>query len=116
MAIIDDIISKAQAAGKFVCEKTEDTVDYVSLEYKASTLRTKLTEQYAKLGKLTFEAAGTGADNSQESAAVIEDIKGLMAELEENNVKMSKFKKVCKSCQSKNSPKASYCSNCGKEL
>lgn len=116
MAIIDDIISKASAAGKFVYEKTEDAVDYVSLEYKASTLRAKLDEQYKALGKLTYDAAKSGDDCAEACAKITAKIDGLMTELAGITSGMAKFKKVCPSCQSSNSAKSDYCSKCGSKL
>ena len=116
MAIIDDIISKASAAGKFVYEKTEDAVDYVSLEYKAASVRSKLDTQYKALGKLTYEASKDGKDVSEQTLSITGQIDTLMQELTDITSNMSKFKKVCSACQTSNSAKAEYCSKCGKKL
>lgn len=116
MAILDDIISKAQTAGKFVMEKAEDAKDYISLEYKASTLRTKIDNQYKELGKLLYSAVEAGADNEHTRAEIINNIKTLLNELNEITVQMAKFKNCCTACGASNPSKADFCSKCGKAL
>lgn len=116
MAFIDDVVSKAQAAGKYVCEKAEDAKDYISLEYKASTIRTKIDNQYKELGRLLYTATEGGDDNEHVRAETINSIKSLINELNDITAQMAKFKNICTACGATNPLNADFCTKCGKAL
>lgn len=116
MAFIDDVFSKAQAAGKYVFSKAEDAKDYVSLEYKASTLRTKIDNLYKELGRQLYKATESGDDNEQVRAETINSIKTLINDLNGITAQMAKFKNICTSCGASNPFNADFCTKCGKSL
>ena len=114
--IIDEVVKGAQKAGRFIADKADVAADFVKLEYKASSLRGKLNDAYRELGKLYFSVAETGAESAAEMDDVIEQIKGLNAELAAVEDDMKSYKRVCPSCGAKNSMKADYCQKCGTKL
>ena len=116
MEFLDEVVSKAQKAGKFICEKADATVDYVSLEYKASSIRGKLDSMYRDLGKLYFKFSQTDAEDCGELSDMIENIKELNIQLSSLNDEMGKFKNICPNCKATNPLKADYCSKCGSKL
>lgn len=116
MAFLDDIVNKAQQAGNFVVAKTESAVDYVSLEYKASTVRGKLDKQYKELGQLVYKSRETALNESEEIKAVIENISKTLTELNEINAQINKSKNACEKCGNINRAKAEYCEKCGNPL
>ena len=116
MDFIDEVVQKAQKAGKFITEKADTAVDYVSLEYKASSIRGKLDEQYRQLGRLYYSMSQTEAEDCGELQESIDAVKALLCELNAVEEDMSKYKNLCPKCKASNPSKAEYCSKCGAKL
>ena len=77
MDFIDEVLQKAQKAGKFIADKADTAVDYVSLEYKASSLRSKLDSQYKELGRLYYKLSQTQAEDCGELQEISDSIRAL---------------------------------------
>ena len=116
MAFLDEVIDKAQKAGKFVCDKAIDAKDYVSLEYKLSVTRNKTDELYKELGKLVFANNNTDNDTEGEINQLIAKIQQLIIEQNELCAQISKFKNICPSCGNANPNSADFFNNCGGSL
>ena len=116
MAFIDDVIDKAQKAGKLVAEKASDAKDYVTLEYKASVIRNKTEGLYRELGRLIFTSSQNGENVDVQSQEIIEKIKDMIQQQNEINNQITKFKNICSACGAANSSKADFCAKCGKNL
>lgn len=116
MAIFDDIVEKTRQAGKFVCEKAEDAKDYVTLEYKASKLKSDIDAQYKALGKLIYDLSETESEECADTQVYIDSITVLKKELDAVTEEMSKFKNICPSCKVTNAQNAAFCNKCGTAL
>ena len=116
MDFIDEVVQKAQKAGKYIAEKADTAVDYVSLEYKASSLRGKLDVQYKELGKLYYKLSETQAEDCGELQEHVDAVRALICELNAVEEDMSKYKNICPECKESNPAKAEYCSKCGTKL
>lgn len=116
MSFLDGVIETAQKAGSFVYTKTSGAVDYVTLEYKCSALRTKIDEYYKALGKLVYDGCKKEQSVEDKKISTIGKIDELEKELSELCELMSKYKQVCPNCQKVLGGKAEFCSACGSAL
>lgn len=116
MDFIDEVVQKAQKAGKFIADKADTAVDYVSLEYKASSIRGKIDDRYKELGRLYYQLSETEAQDSGELQEKVDAVKALICELNAVEEDMSKYKNICPECRANNPAKAEYCSKCGAKL
>ncbi len=116
MAFIDDVIEKAQKAGKIVIEKAGDAKEYVTLEYKASTIRNQTDGLYRELGRLIYTSLQSDENVDDKKQVLIDRINELIAQQNEINAQITKFKNICTSCGAANSSKADFCAKCGKSL
>ena len=116
MAFLDDLVDKAQKAGKFVIEKADDTKDYVTLEYRSLSVKNKIDEQYKALGKLIYTLSDTEAEDDGKTQEYVDVIRDLTSELNAINEEISKFKNICKNCGTTNRNRAEFCEKCGKPL
>ncbi len=117
MAFIDDIIDKAQKAGKFVADKAVDTKDYVVLEYKAAQIRGAIEKDYTALGLAFYDITKSGSEDKGALDTLITKIDSQKAELDKLNEQMKKFKKVCPSCSaSYQGSSVLYCKKCGAKI
>lgn len=116
MDFIDEVLQKAQKAGRFIADKADTAVDYVSLEYKALSLRSKLDSQYKELGRLYYKLSQTQAKDCGELQEISDSIRALLCELNAVEEDMRRYKNICPECRASNPSKAEYCSKCGTKL
>lgn len=116
MNFIDEVVKKAQQAGKYISDKADTAIDCVSLEYKASSLRSKLDDSYKELGMLYYKLCQTEADGGAELEENVNAIEALLCELNSVTDEISKYKNICPQCREANPTKAEYCLKCGAKL
>ncbi len=116
MAIIDEFVSGAQKAGKFIAGKAESAVDIVTLEYKASSLRGRIDARYKELGQLYFRLSETQSEDSGELDNVMSSIREMARQLADLDDQIAKYKNICPVCRAANPAKADFCMKCGAKL
>lgn len=116
MDFIDDVVQKAQQTGKYIADKADHVVDYVTLEYKASSIRGKIDRQYKELGMLYYRISQTQSEDCGELQEKIDTLHSLLCELNAVQEDMAKYKNICPECKTKNPAKSEYCSKCGTKL
>ncbi len=116
MDFIDEVVQKAQETGKYIADKADQVVDYVTLEYKASSLRGNIDRCYKELGVLYYRISQSKCQDGGQLQEKIDQIESLLCELNALQEDMAKYKNICAQCGTKNQAKAEYCSKCGAKL
>lgn len=114
----DSAVNKAKEVLDVACKKTGEVVNIQKLKIDASTLESKREEDYAALGKIYFDSIKDSADNDENVAGLVADIKEKTEQINKlrNEISASKNKRVCPSCGAFVDKNSVYCSVCGAKI
>lgn len=114
---LDNLITDAKKAFDAVSAKTGEVIDLSRSQIEKSQIKVKIKEKYQELGKVCYDAAEFGSEDTTALQLIIADIKALKSELYaiDNALKSSK-QVFCGNCGAKNDSGYGYCSRCGKKL
>lgn len=118
MAInFDEIKSGAKGLLDKAAAKANEAIDYSRTQLDRGQLRSKIKEEYCKLGKICYDMHEVGDDRTGEMKQVIGEIKQLKTKLEEADAAVNAKKtKECKFCGTANDATSEYCTKCGEKL
>lgn len=108
-------ISQKTAQAKQGVQKAADTV---RLRTERNRLNDDLYELFDALGRLRFTELTEGADNSKESAGLVEEIQRVQEEISavEEELKKLSSKAFCSQCGNEVPKNAIFCPDCGARL
>lgn len=115
---MDDFIDGARRCADVAATKTNELIEVSKLKLDKAKLRSKLREQYQKLGRLCFNEKENGENHSEEMREIIEAIKIYNKDIAwtDEQLRSALPHKVCRACGGKCSVKCTYCSYCGEKL
>ncbi len=118
MAInFDEIKAGAKDLFDKAAAKANEAIDYSRTQLDRGQLRSKIKEEYCKLGKICYDMHEVGDDRTGEMKQVIGEIKQLKTKLEEADAAVNAKKtKECKFCGTANDATSEYCTKCGEKL
>lgn len=112
MTAFDEFVNGAKKCFDYAAEKTGVAVEASKRQIEKSQLNCKLRDEYAALGKLSFETVENGADNAEKMRRRINNIRALKEQLgflEES----AKENHTCSVCGRTIKKGFSYCPECG---
>ncbi len=118
MDFLDNAVSKAKEAFDIAYKKTNDVVNTQKQKFDIAAVENKRAKDYEKLGKLYFEAVKDAELEDGEIKNVVEAIKDKNEKISEleAEIRYSKSKRVCPSCNATVDENAVFCSTCGAKL
>ncbi len=113
----DDFITDAKGIYDKVAQKATEAVDYSKTQIDRASLRSKIKDKYAELGKKYYDMHENNTDENKAMKALVEEIASLKKQLAEADVSVNAKKcKACSFCETNNDAAALYCSKCGEKL
>lgn len=118
MEFLDNALSKAKEAFDVARQKTGEVVNTEKQRLDISTLKSKRSKSFKRLGELYFEKIKNDEDLSGEVKELVEDIKEKNEKINSLNeaILSAKNKRVCPVCGAGIDVNAVFCSNCGEKL
>lgn len=113
----DNLISDAKKAFDAVSSKTNEVIDISRCQIEKSQIKVKIKEKYQELGRVCYDAAEYGEEDTTALQLLVADIKALKAELRAIDSAVKSTKAIfCGSCGAKNEAGNGYCARCGRKL
>jgi hypothetical protein len=117
---MDKIVTKTVSGAKIVADKAAKTAtaafDYTKTQIDRAAIRDKIKDQYRELGKLSYSAYSTGANNNAEIRCSYKTLDELFEHLKSTDKVIKPKGKICGFCSASNQESNIYCSKCGERL
>ena len=115
---LDNLMDRAKSVANSATKMTGEMVELSKNKLQAFKINSNIQRAYEKLGSIVYDSAKFGTDSELLVKACIEEIDGLLAELEEVNSRIEEGRPggTCKTCGFTNPESACYCAKCGASL
>lgn len=113
MTAFDEFVNGAKKCFDVAVEKTGAAVEASKRRIEKSQLSCKLRDEYAALGRLSFETAENGADNAEKMRRCINNIRALKEQIGSLNEEQPERGNLCPVCGKPVKKGFSYCPECG---
>lgn len=117
MGFFETTAEKAKEVFEETSKVAGEVIETSKLKYKRSSIEGDIRAKLEKLGKCAYLAKVKGADYSEESERICDEIKALIEEEKAIDLEIAerKGKKIC-SCGAYNPRDSKFCNECGKEI
>ena len=118
MDFFEDVITKARDVLDSAYDTTEKVVTVQKQKMELSSMKKALSKRYEAFGRAVITEVEEGEEIPEKAWSLIEDIRSREEAYAEakDKLDMASGKNFCSVCNTANSQKAHYCSNCGAEL
>ncbi len=115
MAFLDDLTKALAGAVNTTVKGAEKLGGQAKLKYQIMTQKKALEKVYTSIGKMNYEAARGGTDNSEkltEAYLKVDELLAMIAALEADEARAANCK-ICPGCGEKLSKETIFCHKCG---
>lgn len=118
MDTFDEFLDKARGLVDLAGKKTGEAVEFAKLKLNHAQLNGEIQKTYEKLGAFVYKFKKSGDENDELIATCVNEIDGLIAQLDAIDVKINEIRSAvkCRQCGAVNDDEAVYCAKCGAKL
>ena len=118
MEFFDNAVNKAKEALDIAYKKTEDVVNVQKSKFDVATIEAKKAKDLEALGLIYYEMIKDSSDNDSAVAELVAAIKDKNEKIDtlRRDIRSTKNKRVCPSCNAEIDMDAVFCSSCGAKV
>lgn len=118
MEFFDNAVNKAKEALDIAYKKTEDVVNVQKSKFDVATIEAKKAKDLEALGLIYYEMIKDSSDNDSAVAELVAAIKDKNEKIDtlRRDIRSTKNKRVCPSCNAEIDKDAVFCSSCGAKV
>lgn len=118
MEFFDNAVNKAKEALDIAYKKTEEAVNVQKSKFDVATIESKRAKDFEALGQIYYEAVKDLSDNDPSVAELVAAIKEKNEKIDSlrRDIRSTKNKRICPSCNAEIDKDAVFCSSCGEKV